>query len=148
MFAGGGYKWQVVPGLGLTRAAVIASPVTGEPIAQPGGTSPHLTYSFTAATAGPVQVKVTAAPGLDVRGNGQQRFAMSIDGGAPQIVNLLADDSDKAWGRSVIDNRRVGTARLPVATPGKHRVSVWLVDPEVVFEAVAVTPVNAACTAS
>jgi hypothetical protein len=134
-----------VPGLGLTPAAVIASPVTGEPIARPGGTSPHLTYAFT-ATAGPVQVKVTAAPGLDVRGNGQQRFAVSIDGGAPQIVNLLADASDKAWGQSVIDNRRVGAATLTIAAPGKHRVSVWLVDPEVVFEQIAVMPTTAACT--
>jgi hypothetical protein len=145
MVAGNGYTWQKVPGLGLTPAAVIASPVTGEPIARPGGTSPHLTYAFT-ATAGPVQVKVTAAPGLDVRGNGQQRFAVSIDGGAPQIVNLLADASDKAWGQSVIDNRRVGAATLTIAAPGKHRVSVWLVDPEVVFEQIAVMPTTAACT--
>lgn len=148
MIGGDGYSWHEVPGLGLAPAAMIAAPVTDKPITQPGGHSPHLSYDFTAATSGIVRVEVTAAPGLDVRGHGQQRFAVSIDETPPRIVNLLADDSERAWAQSVIENRRIGTATLSVAAPGKHRLSIWLVDPQLVFEQVAVTPVNVACAAS
>ncbi|MGN6373971.1 MAG: glycosyl hydrolase 115 family protein [Sphingomonas sp.] len=145
---GGGFTWQVVPRLGIGEAAMVASPVSGDPIVRPGGATPHLSYAFTTTFAGPMQIEVTAAPAIDVRGGHQQRFAVSIDNGAPQIVNLLADDSDKAWGRSVIEDRRVATATLSVAAPGTHRVSIWLVDPQVVFERVTVTPPTAACAAT
>jgi hypothetical protein len=144
---GGGYRWQTVPGMGVAPAAMTAAPVTGAPIEQPAGGSPHLDYAFDTAAAGPVRVAVTVAPALDVRGLGEQRFAVSIDGGAPQIVNVALDvDKDhEAWSRAVAANRTIGTVTLPVARPGAHRLSLWLVDPELVFERVAVTPDTAAC---
>ena len=80
-----------------------------------------------------MDVQVLASPGLDVRGDGRQRYAISVDGGAPQLVNLLAGETQARWGKAVADNIRIGTTRIDLAA-GRHEVSLWLVDPELVFQ--------------
>ncbi|MEJ8629764.1 hypothetical protein P0F65_07690 [Sphingomonas sp. I4] len=62
---------------------------------------------------------------------------MSVDNGAPVILNLMAGENEARWERSVIDNRRVATTSLPSLAAGQHRVTLWLVDPEVVVEGLA-----------
>ena len=97
----------------------------------------RLEYRFTAAKDGPAAIRVETAPGLDVRGRGQHRYAVSVDGGPLTVVDLLAGANAESWGKAVADNRRVGTTPMTVSR-GPHTLSIWLVDPPVVFTAVSV----------
>ncbi|HEX4736524.1 MAG TPA: glycosyl hydrolase 115 family protein [Allosphingosinicella sp.] len=131
---GNGVGWITIPHLGRTLSGVTTTTDTFAPVEHPGGSSPHLSYEVRLDRAGPLDVLVYASPGLDISGHGQQRYAVSIDGGAPQIVNLLAGDNEAKWGRAVADAIRIGRSRIDVATAGRHVVTLWLVDPNVVFQ--------------
>jgi len=119
---------------------MIATPTTAPTIERPGGASPHLVYDLATERAGPLKLAIVAAPGLDVRGGGRHRIAVSVDEGAPVILNLMADETPATWDRSVIENRRVATTTLPGVAAGRHRVTLWMVDPEVVIEGIEVLP--------
>ncbi|MBR0552281.1 glycosyl hydrolase 115 family protein [Stakelama marina] len=138
MRSGHGFTWRTIPKFDWEGAAVIASPVTGNAIEHPGGDTPSISHDFSVDSAGPVTVRVRTAPGLDVRGRGEHRYAVSIDGGAPRIVNLLDGEDEASWGRAVADNARFAETRFDLARAGKHMVHIWLVDPQVVFEKVSI----------
>jgi hypothetical protein len=136
---GNGVGWITIPHLGKTFSGVTTASDTFRPVEHPGGGSPHLNYEVRLDRAGPLDVLVYVSPGLDVRGHGEQRYAVSIDGGAPQIVNLLAGDNEAKWGRAVADNIRIGRSRIEAASPGRHVVKLWLVDPNVVLQRLVLT---------
>ncbi|MET4895890.1 glycosyl hydrolase 115 family protein [Sphingomonadaceae bacterium jetA1] len=136
---GAGLRWQRVAGFTAEGAAMIATPTTAAVIERPGGDSPHIAYDVTIDRTGPVTLSVVAAPGLDVRGTGRHRVAISIDDGAPVMLDLMASETTETWSRAVIENRRVAATRLPVLRAGRHRLRLWLVDPEVVVERVELT---------
>ncbi|MDG6746033.1 hypothetical protein QCF01_16720, partial [Staphylococcus aureus] len=104
---GAGVRWQRVAGFTAEGAAMIATPTTAPTIERPGGASPHIVYDVTWDRVGPMTLGVIAAPGLDVRGGGKHRIAVSIDDGAPIMLNLMAGESvenltrfggDRGWG--------------------------------------------------
>lgn len=131
---GAGVRWQRVPNFTAEGAAMIATPSTAPAIERPGGGSPHLAYAMTADRDGPLTLHVVAAPGLDVRGTGRHRVAVSIDDGAPVMLDLMAGEAKGGWDRAVIENRRVAMTVLPSVRAGRHSLRLWLVDPEVVVE--------------
>jgi hypothetical protein len=131
-----GIEWRTIPNLGLTGSAVTAFPVTA-PSQQPGK-GPHLDYAVDLPQAGDVEVEVTLSPTLDFLNRGGMRFGLSIDGGAPVLINVNGQVSDGAWNEAVADNRWVRTARLHVAAPGRHVIKLWLVDPGLVFQRIVV----------
>ena len=134
-----GPGWQVVPRLGRDGPGVITAAAVTVPVEHPGGTSAHLSLNIELARSGPVTVRVLASPGLDIRGDGKHRYAVSIDDAAPVIVNLLAGETERSWERAVADNGRLGTTTL-VASAGRHRLNLWRVDPELVFQRIEVMP--------
>ena len=134
---GAGVRWQRVAGFTAEGAAMIAMPTTAAAIERPGGAGPQIAYTVD-LPAGPRRIDVVAAPGLDVRGTGRHRVALSLDDGAPVVVDLLAGETEARWGKAVADNRRVAGATLPVARAGRHTLHVWLIDPQVVIEGVEI----------
>jgi hypothetical protein len=130
---GNGASWLTIPNLGRTTSGVTMVPAALPAIERPGGKSAHLAFPIHLAEAGPINVQVQVSPGLDFRGRGQQRYAVSIDGGPPVIVNTIADQSEAAWGRGVAQNMFTGTSRLE-ASAGRHILKVWAVDPALVFQ--------------
>src|SRR4029079_14324883 len=85
--------------------------------------------------SGAVDVRAYIAPSLNVSASQTGlRYAISLDDDAPQVLNLLADSSNRAWEQSVADNNRTSTTRHSLARPGKHVLKFWRVDPGVVLE--------------
>jgi hypothetical protein len=66
------------------------------------------------------------------------RYAVSLDDETPQIVNVTADSSLRAWEQSVADEITIQETRHRVATPGQHVLKFWLVDPGVVLQKLVV----------
>jgi hypothetical protein len=124
--------WRIIPQLGLYGAAVAYFPVTA-PARHPGGQAPHLDYRFDLASAGEVALQIILSPTLDFRAQGGLRYAVSIDGGAIQTVNVNGQVSDADWRRAVIENRWLRETRHRLAA-GLHVVHLWAVDPGLVFQ--------------
>jgi hypothetical protein len=133
----GGIKWTEVPALGRTHSAVTMFPSTAQ-AQTPGALSPHLEYGIYLFDTGKVQVQVTTAPSLDFTGGNGLRYAVSIDGAPPQIVNINTGESRVVWDRWVADNANQQTTTHLVKSAGAHTLRLWMVDPGVVFERVVV----------
>jgi Glycosyl hydrolase family 115/Gylcosyl hydrolase family 115 C-terminal domain len=138
-FGGSGVSWRRIPDIGRTGAGMAPSPVTA-PSQTPGGNSPRLEYTINLTTTGPVTVWAYLSPRNNVRWTDGLKYAVSIDNGAPQTVNVTtatgADDTtmNRAWERNTSDNvNRTATTHM-ISTPGQHVLKFWLVDPTVIVQ--------------
>jgi hypothetical protein len=129
-------RWSVLS-LGRTGSAVEMFPSTA-PARSPGADTPHLEYGIYLFHAGSVQVQVTTAPSLDFTGGAGLRYAISIDGEAPRIVNINAAQTRAAWERWVADDANRQITTLLVKAPGAHTLKLWAVDPGIAFEKLVV----------
>ena len=98
----------------------------------------RLEYAATLLKAGEVKVQVHLAPTQKFQPGPGLRLAVSFDDGAPQILNLHADESLRAWERSVGDGATVLTSTHAIASPGRHVLKVWAVDPGVVVQKILI----------
>jgi hypothetical protein len=138
-----GVSWQRVPDLGRTGSGMEPFPVTAASRA-PGAGSPRLEYAMTLSTTGPVQVFAYLSPRNSTLPSGALRYAVSIDGEAPQMVDITAvtgADSTKMnrqWERNTSDNVNLTATTHPISGPGVHVLKIWMVDPTVVVQKLVV----------
>jgi hypothetical protein len=139
----GGLSWLRIPDLGRESAGMEPSPVTAAR-QTPGGEGPRLEYTMNLITSGPVTVWAYLSPRNNVHPTDGLSYAVSIDGAAPQVVNVTtatgADDTamNRPWERNTSDNvNRTATTHL-IDTPGVHALKFWTVDPTVVVQKLVV----------
>jgi hypothetical protein len=126
-----GRQWLRIPDHGRTLSAMTALPVDAPADATP---RMRLEYEVQLFKAGKVDVQATLAPTQKFKPGEGLRYAISFDDEAPQIVNIHADASEKAWERSVSDGATVLTSRHQIAKPGKHVLKFWVVDSGLVLQ--------------
>lgn len=133
--------WLRIPDIGRDGDGMQPSPVTA-PRREPNG--PRLEYTVNLTTTGPVTVWVYLSPRNNVHPTDGLTYAVSLDGQAPQRVNVTtatgADDTamNRQWERNTSDNvNRTATTHV-VDRPGEHVLKVWAVDPTVVVQKVVI----------
>jgi hypothetical protein len=135
--------WQRIPDIGRTGDGMTPSPATA-PSVTPGGTSPRLDYTMTLTSTGPVQVWAYLSPRNNVLPTDGLKYAISIDGAAPQVVNITtatgANDTsmNRQWERNTSDNVNLTMTTHTISTPGVHVLRFWMVDPTVVLQKLVV----------
>jgi hypothetical protein len=127
-----GREWLRVPGLGRTLSGMTTLPVDAAPATLEDGM--RLEYDVWLFEPGKVKVQAVLAPTLKYRPGPGFRYAVSIDDGPPQVVDVHADESLKHWETIVSD----GVARFETAhevtRPGRHTVKFWALDPGLVLQ--------------
>jgi hypothetical protein len=132
--ASGDVRWERIPDFGRTLSGMATLPVTA-PSSTAGGSAPRLDYRVFLFDTGSVAVKAYIAPTLDYTGSPTGlRYAISFDDDPPQVVNVVADSSNRAWEQSVADDIRIASTRHHLAQGGPHVLKFWRVDPGVVLE--------------
>jgi hypothetical protein len=136
-------QWRRIDGVGRagrTGAGMTPWPVTS-PRRTPGGSSPRLEYEVTLLSApGEVTVWAEVSPRNPALPTGGLRYAVSVDDGAPVVVDINAatgaDDGlmNDQWARNTSDNVNRTATRHTVSGPGRHRLTFWMVDPTVVLQ--------------
>jgi hypothetical protein len=134
--AAAGTEWKVIPGLGRTLSAMTPLPRSTASFAT--GSGPSLDYDVQLFTAGNVTIDVVVSPSLDVAGGRGLRYAIAVDNEAPKVVDLLTNDSEKAWSQSVIEAVRIGHSSHRIAQPGHHRIRLWAIDPGIAVQRLVV----------
>ena len=124
--------WQRIPGLGRTRSAMTAMPVTAVP-QSPGGSGARLEYRVFLFSKWEVRVKAYLSPTLNFHGEGL-RYAISFDQEQPQIINMHPDNANRTWEHWVADNINVQVSGHVLAEPGEHLLKFWMVDPGVILQ--------------
>jgi hypothetical protein len=132
-------RWERLADIGRTGDGMEPVPVTA-PSVQPGGGSPRLEYRMTLRTTGPVKVTAFLSPRNPVLSPDGLRYAISVDGAPPQVVNITkatgADDTflNRQWERNTSDNVNRTTTTHVIRRRGTHVLKFWKVDPTVVLQ--------------
>ncbi|MFC7534113.1 glycosyl hydrolase 115 family protein [Actinoplanes sp. GCM10030250] len=126
-------KWRVLPGIGKNSDGLT-----------PLSEGAKLEYRMTLTTTGPVRVSALLSPRNNVLPTPGLRYAISIDGQAPQTVDIIAatgaDDTgmNRQWARNTSDNVNVTTTTHTIDRPGTHTLTFWGVDPTVIVQRLVV----------
>ena len=125
----GGGAWEVVRGLGRSGDSVTVFPPTTPSHVQPAdiaANSPALEYDFHLFDAGEARLDIDCLPTKPISAERGLRLAIGLDGGAPDIL--------KGKGGDVLANLCRYTATVTVGQPGRHTLTVWMVDPGVIVD--------------
>ncbi len=131
-----GAGWKVVDGLGRSGDSVVVFPTT---IASRTETdailahSPALEYDMYLFHAGEVELHVDCLPTLPPSPGRGARLAVSLDDGEPVILSKQTNDIPTG----TLANLRRWTTHLRIDKPGKHTLTVWMVDPGVIIDRIA-----------
>jgi len=139
----GAASWQAVPGLGTSGsgAVVLVAPGGAGIAPERAAGAPRLDYHLNLALAGALTVRVQLLPTHP--GAGKLRFALALDDGAPQIVEMANRDGGAEWAEGVLNNARTVTADLGQAAAGGHMLRLYAIDPGVVIDTLEVSVVRA-----
>jgi hypothetical protein len=126
--------WQLLPEIGKT----------GNGLTPLGGAGARLDYRMTLTSTGPVKVSAVLSPRNNVRPTDGLKYAVSIDGETPQVVNVTtatgANDTtmNRQWERNTSDNVNVTATTHTIAAAGEHTLTFWMVDPTVIVQRLVV----------
>jgi hypothetical protein len=132
----GGAAWQVIPELGRTgegSVAVFPTTASGVELSKAATDAPQLDYAVNFVAAGEFALQAYLIPTHPNAGS-TLRFAVALDDGPPQLVELVVNDGGAEWAQSVLDNTRVATTKLHVSAPGAHTLHVYGLDAGVVLD--------------
>jgi Glycosyl hydrolase family 115/Gylcosyl hydrolase family 115 C-terminal domain len=133
----GSARWESIDDFGRTSSAMTIFPVTAQSVI-PTENSPHLEYKMFLFDPGRFEVEAILAPTLNfVPGRGL-RYAISFDDQEPQVIDALANNSQKDWEIAVEDGVRKIRSIHSLERPGYHVLKFWMVDPGVVLEKLVV----------
>ena len=126
--------WRLLPEVGKL----------GDGLTPLGGDGARLEYRMTLTTTGPVKVSAYLSPRNNTRPTPGLRYAISVDGAAPQEVNATtetgANDTtmNRQWARNTSDNINVTTTTHRIDRAGRHTLTFWAVDPTVILQRLVV----------
>ncbi len=126
--------WKTIPGYGKTEGGVTPVPVTLPP-QKLDSSAAHLEYVVYLNQTGTFNLHSFISPTIDFTNTDGLKFAVSIDDGAPIVVNISADyKTPAAWEKSVADNIKIFKTPLIIDKPGKHVLKYWMINPGVVLQ--------------
>ena len=125
----GGAAWEIIQGLGRSGDSVAVLPPTVVSHADPAdmrSSSPSLDYDIHLFHSGEARLDIDCLPTNPVAPKRGVRLAVSLDGEAPQVLTGKGGD--------VLANLRRLSTTVKIASPGRHTLTVWMVDPGVVID--------------
>jgi hypothetical protein len=132
-------NWQLIPDLGRTLSGVTPFPVTA-PSQTPGGKTPRLEFQMTVFDSGEAAVHAWFSPTQDFTGGKGLRYAVSIDDGPIQTVDVHANDTipdwkyPQWWNQAVSEHIKKAVSKHIIEKPGTYVLKFWMVDPGLVLQ--------------
>ncbi|PTN10663.1 S-layer family protein [Mangrovibacterium marinum] len=126
--------WNVIPGLGRTGSGITTFPQNEYPA---DTDSVYLKYAIRFNTTGKLDVHVLVSPSLNFNANKGLRYAISIDGGEEQIVNINGEYRGELgqWQAERIIEK---TTAHEITTTGVHRLRIRLLEPGIVLQKILI----------
>jgi hypothetical protein len=116
-------------------------PVTAASV-DPGALSadtPSLTYEFQTFSSGAARVTVKCLPTHRITSDHLGlRYAISLNGGSPQVVDLQANEYSAVWNANVLRAWSAGVSQHQLTSAGRQTLTIWMIDPGVVLDRIDV----------
>lgn len=136
-----GTGWRQVDQATATGDGMTIQPVTAASVdlARLIEDSPSLTYQFYAFSTGPAKIHTQALPTHKITSvHPGVRYAISLNGDEPRIVDLHANEYSDAWNVNTLRAAAIGVTEHQVTAPGLQTIQVWMVDAGVVLDRLTV----------
>ncbi|MGA2916689.1 MAG: glycosyl hydrolase 115 family protein [Sedimentisphaerales bacterium] len=130
--------WNVIDGLGLTGKSVISLPVTAEPNYSFDPNLPHLEYDIYTFNSGVVEIQSFVLPVFPISSFRNAQYAVSIDDGRPQSIEISVPEYSAQWKENVRRNAAKNITRHYINKPGKHILKLWMADTGMAFDKIIV----------
>lgn len=122
-------EWTVIPDLGKTGSAITTFPVTSSP----ENKNVYLEYDMELNTTGDANLIVLTAPTLNFNSNRGLKYAVSIDGGQEQVVNInghYKGELGKWQATAIIETN----TKFTINTIGRHTIRIRVLDAGIVLQ--------------
>ena len=139
-----GATWQAVPGLGVTVLPTTMPSVDESRIASD---APQLEYRVVFPAAGEFTLTAHLLPTHPLVAGRGLRFALSLDGDAPQLLIYAGKDGSPDWAQGVLNNSVSVTTKLRVPAAGAHTLKLYGVDAGVVVRSFSLEPSSSTTSA-
>ena len=133
----GSVKWTIIPNLGKTDSGITIKPSNIQPI-EISEKSPRLEYDVHFFSKGNIKVKAYFSPTINFKMGDGLKYGIAFDNKKPQIMNLNADSSEKAWAESVANNIKIITSTHQIENSGNHVLKIYAVDSAVVLQKIVI----------
>jgi len=132
-----GIGWRKV-----NRATASKDGMTIQPITTPSidlsmlkSMSPSLTYNFYAFSTGKVKIHTQTLPTHRITSDHiGVRYAISLNGDVPQVVDIYAKEYSNAWNINTKRAAAIGMSQHEIIKEGVQTIQVWMVDSGVVLD--------------
>lgn len=125
--------WTIIPDLGKTLSGITTMPVTVSP--EKGET--YLEYDIDLNSTGEAKIIILTSPTLNFNANKGLRYAMSVDGGEEQIVNInghYRGELGEWQAKSIIETSTIHK----IEKTGKHTIRFRVLDPGIVLQKIMI----------
>ena len=127
-------QWDVVPDLGRTVSGVTTFPQNAYPAETD---SVYLEYAIDFKSTGKFDFQVLVSPTLNFNANKGLRYAISVDGGEEQLVNINGMYRGEL-GKWQADRIIETTTQHDIANAGIHRLRIRVLEPGIVLQKVMI----------
>ncbi|WP_036188275.1 glycosyl hydrolase 115 family protein [Marinimicrobium agarilyticum] len=136
-----GHHWAVIPQHGRTLSSISSFPVTDRTFEDPTH-GPYVEYDIYFFSTGAFEVHSLFAPSLNIVPGRGLRYGIAFDGEEPQVIDILEDQSQKAWETAVSDGVRQSVSTHTIEKPGLHTLRIYRVDPAVTLQKIMIDTGN------
>ncbi|TCD05627.1 hypothetical protein EZ449_16190 [Pedobacter frigidisoli] len=129
-----GSDLQNIKGLGISDSGISVYPFTTQPIQENEiATASYAVYNIDFETEGEHSIEVKCLPTQGVNNGIKVRYAISVNGDQPQIINVSPASENNIWKLNVLQGYASGITKHQITKTGKSVIKVYLLDPGVVI---------------
>lgn len=147
-----GVRWAAIPDYGWVEAAMSVFPVDAASFTDPRQ-APRLEYDIFLPQAGEYHIDLITGPTLEVIPGRRLSVAVGLDGERWQVATVFTpqqreaeDFLGAAHAVNSARNARFMSVRITADRPGRHVLSIAMIDPTLVLQAITVSSKRASST--
>jgi hypothetical protein len=137
----GSRYWKKVEGLGSAGKALEAMPLLST-ISQNDTAlvrnNASVEYDFYTLTDSAASIHIYTLPTHPLNKDFEMRYAVSVDNGALTVQNFKTVGRSEEWKQNVLSNSAARKITLPSLKPGKHKLTIYMIDPGVILDRIFV----------
>ncbi len=131
-----GKNVTAIQGLGIGGSGVTILPTTSS--SSKVADAPYIDYNAE-LKEGTHQITVKCLPTHSINSDYQLRYAISVNGDKPQVVNVNVDASGKVWSKNVLCGFSVGTSEHNVSAKKQQtNIRIYILDPGLVINQIEI----------
>ena len=101
--------------------------------------NPCLEYNFYNFSSAGATFNVYTIPTHPLSNQYEMRYAVRVDDGPVSILNFKTVGRSQEWKENVLRNYAIKSVSVPQLKPGKHRLSIYMVDPGVILDRIFIS---------